>query len=78
MKRKATALQDIRQIVEEKLAQMLAQNPLRMDYYRKYAEIVADYNREKDRVTIEETFAQAGGPRQQPGRRAAPRRRGRA
>jgi type I restriction enzyme R subunit len=36
---------------------MVAQNPLRMDYYRKYAEIVADYNREKDRVTIEETFA---------------------
>jgi len=28
-----------------------------MDYYRKYAEIVADYNREKDRVTIEDTFA---------------------
>ena len=32
-------------------------NPLRMDYYKKYSEIVADYNREKDRVTIEETFA---------------------
>ena len=36
---------------------MLAQNPMRMDYYRRYSEIVADYNREKDRVTIEETFA---------------------
>jgi len=57
VKRKASALQDIRQLVENKLAQMLAQNPLRMDYYRKYSEIVADYNREKDRVTIEETFA---------------------
>ena len=54
---KASALQDIRQVVEDKLAQMVAQNPLRMDYYRKYSEIVADYNREKDRVTIEETFA---------------------
>jgi type I restriction enzyme R subunit len=43
--------------VEDKLAQMVAQNPLRMDYYRKYSEIVADYNREKDRITIEETFA---------------------
>ena len=53
---KATALQDIREIVEQKLAQMLAQNPLRMDYQQKYEEIVADYNREKDRVTIEETF----------------------
>jgi type I restriction enzyme R subunit len=36
---------------------MLASNPQRMDYYKKYTEIVADYNREKDRVTIEETFA---------------------
>ena len=57
VKRKATAIQDIRQIVEDKLARMLASNPQRMDYYKKYTEIVADYNREKDRVTIEETFA---------------------
>jgi type I restriction enzyme R subunit len=35
---------------------MLARNPSRMDYQQKYEEIVADYNREKDRVTIEETF----------------------
>ncbi len=55
--RKATALQDVRAIVEEKLAQMLARNPQRMDYYKKYSDIVADYNREKDRVTVEETFA---------------------
>ena len=43
-------------MVEKKLAQMLAQNPQRMDYYKKYQDIIADYNREKDRVTIEETF----------------------
>ena len=53
---KATVLQDIRDIVEQKLAEMLARNPSRMDYQQKYEEIVADYNREKDRVTIEETF----------------------
>ncbi len=35
---------------------MLARNPTRMDYQRKYEEIVADYNREKDRTTIEKTF----------------------
>ena len=57
--RKATALQDIRDIVEKKLAQMLARNPMRMDYYKKYQEIIADYNREKDRATVEETFATA-------------------
>ena len=56
VRHKATALQDIREIVEQKLARLLARNPMRMDYQRKYEEIVADYNREKDRVTIEETF----------------------
>ena len=35
---------------------MLARNPSRMDYQQKYEEIVADYNREKDRATVEETF----------------------
>jgi type I restriction enzyme R subunit len=56
VKRKHAALQDIRDIVEAKLALMLRDNPLRMDYYKRYQEIVADYNREKDRVTVEETF----------------------
>jgi len=57
VKRKHAVLQDIRELVEAKLAQMLARNPMRMDYYKKYQEIVADYNREKDRATVEETFA---------------------
>ncbi len=39
------------------MQQMLARNPQRMDYYKRYQEIIADYNREKDRVTVEETFA---------------------
>jgi type I restriction enzyme, R subunit len=56
-RRKASTLQDVRQIVEDKLAKMLASNPQRMDYYKRYSDIVADYNREKDRVTIEETFS---------------------
>jgi type I restriction enzyme, R subunit len=57
VRRKRAALQDIREVVENKLAQMLGRNPMRMDYYKKYQEIIADYNREKDRVTVEETFA---------------------
>ena len=56
VRHKATALQDICEVVEQKLFEMLAQNPSRMDYQRKYEEIVAEYNREKDRVAIEETF----------------------
>ncbi len=58
VKRKATALQNIRDIVEQKLAEMLARNPTRMDYQQKYEAIVGEYNREKDRVTIEDTFRQ--------------------
>ena len=56
VRHKATALQDIRKIVEQKLNEMLARNPSRMDYQQKYEEIVDDYNREKDRVNIEKTF----------------------
>ncbi len=57
VRRKHAALQDIRDVIEQKLARMLALNPMRMDYYKKYQEIVADYNREKDRATVEATFA---------------------
>jgi type I restriction enzyme R subunit len=57
VKRKATAIEDIRSLVEDKLAQMLARNPLRMNYEKKYQEILADYNQDKDRATVEDTFA---------------------
>ena len=56
VRHKGTAIQDIREIIEQKLAEMLARNPTRMDYQQKYEEIVADYNREKDRATVEQTF----------------------
>lgn len=56
VRRKHAALQDIRDVLEEKLQKMLARNPIRMDFYKKYQEIIADYNREKDRTTVEETF----------------------
>lgn len=58
VRRKATVIEDIRQIVEDKLAQMLARNPLRMNYEKKYQEIIAAYNQDKDRATIEDTFSQ--------------------
>ncbi len=57
VKRKASVIEDIRRIVEEKLAQMLARNPLRMNYEKKYQEIIAAYNADKDRATVEDTFA---------------------
>ncbi len=38
------------------MQRLLKQNPLRTDFQQRYEEIVAAYNREKDRVTIEQTF----------------------
>lgn len=58
VRRKRVVLRDIRDVVEQKLARMLAYNPMRMDYYKRYQDIIADYNREKDRATVEATFAQ--------------------
>jgi type I restriction enzyme R subunit len=57
VKHKATAIEDIRDIMEKQLAQMLAHNPLRMNYEKKYQEIIAAYNQDKDRATVEDTFA---------------------
>ena len=54
--RKRTTVQNLRQAVENRLQQLLKQNPLRTDFQRHYEQIVAEYNREKDRVTIEKTF----------------------
>jgi len=54
--KKNTTVQDLRQAVESRLQRLLNQNPLRTDFQQHYEEIVAEYNREKDRVTIEQTF----------------------
>jgi len=53
---KRTTVQNLRQAIEQKLQRLLQQNPLRTDFQRHYEEIIAEYNREKDRVTIEQTF----------------------
>ncbi len=42
--------------MEERLQRLLLQNPLRTDFQQHYERIVSEYNREKDRVTIEQTF----------------------
>ena len=54
--RKNTTVQNLRQAVEQRLQRLMLQNPLRTDFQQHYEKIVADYNREKDRVTIEKTF----------------------
>ena len=53
---KRTATQNLRQVIERRLQRLLLQNPLRTDFQCHYEDIVAEYNREKDRVTIEKSF----------------------
>jgi type I restriction enzyme R subunit len=53
---KRTTVQNLKNAIEQRLQRLLQQNPLRTDFQRHYEEIVAEYNREKDRVTIEKTF----------------------
>jgi type I restriction enzyme R subunit len=54
---KKTTVQELKQVIDDRLARLLAMNPLRTNLQARYQEIVDEYNREKDRVTIEATFA---------------------
>ena len=55
-KEKNLVLKDIQELLQERIAQMLAQNPSRINFYEKYREIIHDYNQEQNRATIEKTF----------------------
>lgn len=45
---------DLQDIVEERLLRMMKNNPLRINYYERYQEIVDEYNKEnrKDEIAI--------------------------
>jgi len=47
-------LKDLQTLVEQRLARMLKNNPLRIDYYQRYQEIVDEYNQDnkKDEIAI--------------------------
>jgi len=53
---KKTTVQNLSMLIEERLKRMLEKNPLRTDMQAHYEKIIADYNSEKNRVTIEQTF----------------------
>ena len=53
---KNLVMKDIQELLQERIAQMLAQNPSRINFYEKYQEIIRDYNQEQNRATIEKTF----------------------
>lgn len=55
-KAKNTTVQSLKSVIEKKLERLIQRNPLRTDFQRHYEEIIAEYNKEKDRQIIEATF----------------------
>lgn len=53
---KNLVLRDIQELLQERLARLLAENPSRINFYEKYQEIIQAYNQEQNRATIEKTF----------------------
>lgn len=56
MKRKNLLIKDLEDLIQDRLATMMAANPSRVDYYKRYMDIIEEYNAEQDRTTIEKTF----------------------
>ncbi|WP_417809903.1 type I restriction endonuclease subunit R [Thioclava sp.] len=54
--RKASDTQDLREVVRNRLAKMLAANPTLTDFEERFDKIIKEYNKEKDKNTIEATF----------------------
>lgn len=55
-KHKHLILDDLRGVIEERLAIALRDNPLRIDFYKRYEDIIESYNSEQDKAMIEKTF----------------------
>lgn len=53
---KNTAVQSLKSVIEKKLQRLIQRNPLRTDFQEHYEKIIAEYNKEKDRQSIEATF----------------------
>lgn len=51
-----TMVQSLKAVLEQRLEQMMKQNPLRVNFYERYLLLIHEYNQEKDRVVIEATF----------------------
>lgn len=49
-------IKDLEDLVQDRIAAMMAVNSNRVNYYKRYLEIIKSYNAEQDRSTIEKTF----------------------
>jgi type I restriction enzyme R subunit len=54
--RKNTLTYDLQQAIEKKLEQMLKENPLRLEFYERYKEIIDEYNNGKSLENTERAF----------------------
>ena len=55
-KRKSLVIRDLEQVIQERIAALLFNNPNRVNYYEQYQKIIEAYNSEQDRSSIEKTF----------------------
>jgi type I restriction enzyme R subunit len=53
---KKTTIQNLSMAIEKRLTRMLERNPLRTDMQAHYEQLISEYNSEKSRLTIEQTF----------------------
>ena len=49
-------LKDLQELVQKRIAQMMAVNDSRVNFYERYQEIIKEYNEEQNRANIERTF----------------------
>lgn len=56
VQRKNELVYDLNKAVEQKLEQMLKENPLRLDFYERYQEIVEAYNNGKSEAELKQSF----------------------
>ena len=47
---------DLQEAIEKKLERMVQQNPIRLEFYDRYKEIIKAYNEGKDQLSVQSTF----------------------
>lgn len=56
VKNKNLLLKDLKELVEDRLSDMMNRNPTRINYYEHYQKIIEEYNSEQNKASIEKTF----------------------
>lgn len=57
---KNTVVFDLQSAIEQRLEQMMKQNPTRLVFYEKYQEIIKEYNKGKDYQAVKKAFDELG------------------